>query len=389
MGALISRYLDAELNPAQRESVQDHLRICESCRDFYEVCARNDEIISGTVNAYFGEGVTQAVMKRVEAEIDSGADPRRRYWTVRLPHMLAAAAVLVSIFAGWAVVQNHRVSTLRDSVAWLREEDRSARTRARQAEARHLYQTNSFMSAVRDARHDHDRYRVAVREFAQNVPELSAAYITNGVTVNARFADGLFFSFYDIYRRTSGSEDYSGPLNTVRLNKPEFTDLTARPGKEYEYQFIGYASDGRHESLPVRVKVPQDAADGGWEISCLEVEPDNSAALLVVMRDGMAQTFRVAVGEPVGHPSLSADFTTGYTVARIEEGNETLVATFAWPQEDEDGKRLYDPKTGKVKVRLEQVRVSVRQNKRVILQGDRDDRVTVWRQGRERLPVGP
>ena len=152
-------------------------------------------------------------------------------------------------------------------------------------------------------------------------------------------------------------------------------------GGTYEYVFIGASDRGRHESLPVRVHVPADASDRPWEISCREIEPDNGAALLVVIRHGLAESFRVRIGESVG----AGEFETDYVLDRIEEGDETLAATIAWPVEDDQGRRVYDPKTGKPKVRLEETLLSVRQNKRVILRAPDGGTAGVWRHGRTQI----
>lgn len=380
MGVLISRYLDDELDAAQRESVRDHLRLCESCRDFHDVAAKNDEIIAHAVQAHFGENLTLAVMKKIKVEAPP-RPPARVTFTVRPRHLAMAAGVLVSIFAGWAVVQNHRVSELAYETALMRENARGAEDRARADERRRQALTKLLLDDLTESRRE--ATHASIDEFADTTDEIAAAYISSGVTVTARFPDGLGCAFYDIVRRETGEAAFSRPLNGVRLRKPEFTDLTANPGAAYEYVFIGYSDRGRHESLPVRVEVPADLHDLTWEVSCREVDPDNGAALLVVIRRGLAESFRVRIGETAG----AGDFATGYTLERIEEGDETLAATVAWPLEDEQGRRVYDPKTGKPKVRLEEMLLSVRQNKRVVLRGPDGSTVGVWRQGRTEIPV--
>lgn len=380
MGVLISRYLDDELDAAQRDSVHDHLRICESCRDFHDVAAKNDEIIAHAVQAHFGDELTLAVMKKIKAEAPPRA-PARPVWTVHTRHLAAAAAVLVSIFAGWAVVQNHRVSDLRYDIALMGENARVADERARADERRRQALTKLLMDDLHESRRE--LARTTVDEFSRTTGEIAAAYIASGVAVSARFADGVECDYFDIVRRETGEAAFSTPLNGVRLRRPEFTDLTARPGATYEYVFIGWSGGGRHESLPVRVEVPADLNDLTWEISCREIDPDNGAALLVVIRRGLAESFRVRLGDAVG----AGDFATGYVLDRVEEGDETLTATIAWPVTDEQGRRVYDPKTGKPKVRLEETLLSVRQNKRVVLRAPGGSAVGVWRQGRAQIPM--
>jgi hypothetical protein len=380
MGVLISRYLDGELSAAQRETVRDHLRLCDSCRDFYEVCARNDEIIAGAIRAHFGEKVTAAVMDRVKHEPPPVAPPRSS-WTLRPGQWLAAAGILASIFTGWAVIQNLRTSGLRQDIAWLRQADRDLREQARSTERRRQAEMKLLMDDLAEARGQ--IYQGAIDEFARTVPEVSAAYLGNGVTVKACFPQIADCAYFDIVRRAEGEEQYSRPLNSVRLRQPEFTDLTARPGVTYEYLFIGASADGRHESLPVRVTVPPDGPGATWEVACRDVTEDNGAAELVVIRDGLAENYRVKPGDALG----AGDFATGLSVERIEEGDETLSAVLAWPVADEAGRRVYE-RTGKPKVKLEQALLSVRQNKKVILRAADGKDFAVWRQGRAAIPAG-
>lgn len=385
---LISRFLDNELNAAQREGVQEHLRLCETCRDFHQVLARNDEIIARTVEDHFGPKLAQAVMKRVAAEPKPAApacpEPgrgARRPAPLAPRHWAVAAAILVCLFTGWAVMHNSRVSSLREQIAWLGAVDAELREKDRRAERGDQAELKMLMDELSEARQQ--IFRGAIHDFAQHRPELSAAYLSNGVSVTARFPAGVLCSSYDVLRREAGQEGFTGPINAMPLRRPEFTDLGARPGVHYEYKFVGRTPAGDVESLPVSLEIPADPADLLWEITCRDVDADNSAAHLAVMRDGLAETFRVPLGGPAG----TGEFATGYTLQHIEESDETLTATIAWPMEDELGRPIFDAATGKRKVELQETLLSVRQNKKLVLRAPDGSRLVLWRQGRIRVPV--
>jgi hypothetical protein len=167
------------------------------------------------------------------------------------------------------------------------------------------------------------------------------------------------------------------------LRQPDFIDRTAQPGRAYVYKFRALKADGPPaESTPLQLRAPF-AGDLSPEqtvrIHCFDLAVGRDLGIFLLERvvDGKAvvEKFVVSLGEPLGGPVDVAgtgrvDFSTGLTLGRIEEGQQTLPLSYAEPVLDEQGRPVVlRVENGKpvYATRQHDVPLSIRPNLRAML----------------------
>lgn len=364
MGILISRYLDDEVSPEERDQIDSHIRECELCDDFWQVLQRNERLIQDALRE---SGFSQAVVANIEKRVEKAAEPHRN--VKQFPRAWAAAAALLVGCIGVFAWQQSRITKLDNQIAGLKPTAPAVDVTTQLAPLLKLQEAEQRRACAE-----------AVKSMLNHRPDGTLAYVANGVTVTAAFPRAHEFRAFNVHRRALNETDFGPALNAEPLLIPNWTDATAQPGQDYEYRFVGYRADATAaEGTPVRVHVPGEAAAAAYpfELRLVDIREDVAVAVLTP-REGVAgapEILHLRIGETVA----------GFTVDRFENGDELLTATLAWPQADEEGRPVIDPATGKVKVKYEDTILSVRANQRMILRrGDR--RISVWRQGRVLLP---
>src|SRR6266850_3409606 len=122
MGTLLSRYVDNELDDAERRSVEAHLEKCASCRDVFNLFMRNDNVLNNAlVGEAFGAQTVDAVMteiRRLEepmvvapaVEEDPAPAPvamRQIIQVTRMWPFAAAAALMIACLGGFLAVAKY------------------------------------------------------------------------------------------------------------------------------------------------------------------------------------------------------------------------------------------------------------------------------------------
>lgn len=380
MGLLISKYVDEETSPVERRSVEAHFLDCPACRDFYRDLRQTDRVVHTALAGLFDEDqVWEGVAQRLREEPEDGpcleipVEPVSRF-----PWLRAAAAALLALALGAAAYLHHEQARLRERLASLEVQLDSERRLREERAYRQSSQWSALLAVIDDL--NREDCRTALQTFAEHHPETSAAFVCDDIYVTSTFPDPEAFVGFDVYRREAGGADFHGPLNAVPLPRAEYLDASAEPGQRYEYRFVGRRADGRlEEGMPVAIDRPAPE-ESSLEVRVIELAEDlESGGFMVLSKDGepWMDSFSVRIGGPVGE--------TGFVLERIEEGDEVLTATFAWPKTDETGELVYDPRTGEVKVEYEQRVVSVRANRKAVLRRG-DETLSIWRYGRAPVP---
>src|SRR5882672_53962 len=143
MGTLLSRYVDNELDDAERKSVEAHLEKCASCRDVFNLFMRNDNVLNNAlVGEAFGAQTVDAVMteiRRLEepmvvapaVEEEPAPAPvamRQIIQVTRMWPFAAAAALMIACVGGFLAVAKYRGFGGSDRVALEKQIERMRQT---------------------------------------------------------------------------------------------------------------------------------------------------------------------------------------------------------------------------------------------------------------------
>ncbi len=395
MAARLSRYVDGELPPEERASVDEHLTGCEPCRDLLALFQKNENLLSGALSTEsFGNAVIESVMRSIRGE---EAPPEARPVEPNLWERLrerplipfAAAAVFVAGVAVFLTVSHsRREAELRGLAARAAEESRAAREGW-------TAQREAYEKTIQD---------LAVRWVSRDAAEFAAfGYMgpNHYLVVRANF-DQNAFKKYDVFRRdeTQG-EDACVQLNAEKLQEPVYTDTTARGGKGYVYKFRAWREDGRFaESAPILMRallIPE----GSMKINCIKIAAPKDKAVFEIEKtvngNPVREEFIVGLNQPVGGvrdvPGAGPmDFSTGYLLSRIEDGMQWIEVTYTAPMTDENGRPIIE-RIGKGSMVPAEMTVrhttpmAPRENRRAILRPaagtstDRDEAI-IWQGGR-------
>jgi hypothetical protein len=379
VGLLLSKYIDGEVSQDERARVEIHTTECPSCAKSLSTMRRNEGLLSDALaGRTFGDDVVEGVMRRIEQE-DAPSFKRpqavQRWW---IP-AAAAATLVLGLGAWWATRQALQLDSLNRSVAALEGSLDQAKSWATHS-GRQVALLLKTLDEVSEIEH-----RRALEKFTSNHPSMTAAYVHQGVYVTSQFEEAGAFEGFRLYRRIRGEARFGRPLNETLLSKPEYMDYSAEPGVGYEYRFVGVHSDGSsQDGVVIPILCPGTPPEVGQaEVRCIEIGADDHEATFVWTDPSAVEptanpTIVTVGGQLMGGP-------TGYVLERIEDGDEVVTATFAWPRLDDRGKPILDPSTGEIYVEYEDRTLHVRQNKRVTLRkGDRE--VTLWLHGRAFLP---
>jgi len=364
MQSRLSRYVDGELAPDERDAVDGHVACCAACRELLSLFQKNERLMAGALTTdAFGDAVISSVLRTLRQEDPPEARPVEEGfgdWLRARPLVpLAAAALFV---AGLVFVLNasHRgqMSALESRLAAQERVLGEGQSRLGKAESATLEMAR--LMAARGA-----EYERLIEDIRTDAAIANSRHVTlvaflddRGLQVKASF-DPKGYDYYEVYRRGDRpGEDYV-PLtgSNERLDRAEYTDRQAVPGQVYWYKFRAHKRGGVGgwvESAPVQIKAPsgpERRLEESVQVWCQDVSANRDMARFLLERTVKGRTvshlFYPNLNEPIGELVEIAgvgrvDFRTGLTLGRIREAQQTLAITYAEPLLDETGKEVIE-----------------------------------------------
>jgi hypothetical protein len=355
---LLSRYVDGELSPDERLKVDEHIGSCEECRELLGLFRKNENLLAGALSTEaFGEAVIDSVVRKIGREAVPESEGVIGWFRARPWVQVAAAAVLL---IGLVVTLEVSRST---QVAELRAQAKRADAQAKEAEERSAKLAEEFQGQMQYAgrlaedlknlRKDHETSE-AIRNAG---PGWMIGYVEGNhyLEVKASF-DSKRFSAYNVLRRESTErDDRYVLLNTKSLEKPEYTDRTAKQGHTYVYKFQALGANlEMAESAPITMRLPVVGdlpPEKCVRIHCedLAAPKDNGVFRLERLVEGrpVSHRFYVKLGDRLGDkvkvPGVGeVDFTTDLVLVKIEEATESRGVSVTAPVLDSDGQPVFE-----------------------------------------------
>lgn len=386
----LSRYVDGELSPEERATVDEHVSTCAPCRELLQIFTKNESLLSNALSTEsFGNTVIESVLSEIKKdvppiEVRPIEEPNFRY---RPAFALAAAALLV---IGLIVVLNvsHQRNLERMQAQMGIVLDKLTATALESSRQREEFEQTIRNIRVQDATH--------------NAPDRQMwAYITpQHLVVRANF-DLRVYGAFAVYRRAEGegNDAFKKVSGDRRLESPEYIDPTVTPGQAYVYKFRAYrsaSSDDFIESLPVTMRVPRVQELGverSVRVECVDIGYSYKVAKFRLHRvlngKTFTEEFAVKPGEHLGEPREVpgfgvVDFRTNLTLERLEHGNQSMTVSYTKALLDPNGKPMTKRwNDGTEEVMTEQVEgvLSIRPNLRALFRtaGASQPDVDLWK----------
>jgi anti-sigma factor RsiW len=333
-GIQISKYLDGELSPVEREMLERHLGECGSCREVLQVFRRNEELLKNTLCVEtYGNEITERVAKRIAAEARgaAGGEPaaKRVLAFLRRPAFgrSVAAAVMIALLA-IVMLQNltisrilERENKISDDVATLKE------------------QLN--LQWIATSKMEERRSRESAREAFIKAPGAGVIATVEGkhVSFAMKGPEGKEILHWDVSRRAPGQEGWPEPFSVrgSEIREP------LRESGPVQYRFEPVLVSGeRVEPFEVEVAPPPVLLNYRSPrfvatVRFLAFDEKTRLATFSVTRYGGAagertEAFQAEVGRPVGsimrdRTGSFEDFRTGYVLADVERATQTIATT--------------------------------------------------------------
>lgn len=333
MGMQISKYLDDELSPAEREVLEKHLTECGSCREVVQVFRRNEELLKSALCVeIYGNEITEKVAKQLRREEEAAPWGARILRFARRPAAgFAAAGLLAAALLAIAILQNQSISRLVDM---------STEQRRRVAELEERQQLTELDFAWGEAQR---RIEDAHRNFRDFAPD-GAIVTVQGTTVEAslKAPAGDAAELWIVSRREAGQEAWPEPVATLPGDR--FIDRGLDPGARLVYRFEAVLRSGERAVYEVPVAIEanavnparHDARGNDVSMTFLKYDARSRTATFSLSRTAggraVTESFQVRVGEPVGAEIRDRwgdlrDLATGYVLAEVSRGTQTIATT--------------------------------------------------------------
>lgn len=381
MGPLLSRYVDGELTADETGRVEDHCTTCPECRELLSLFQRNERVLGDAIgHDAFGHRVLDQVMVKLEEETVTAPVARPLPWRRWIP---AAAAVLAAAAVSWAV--SSRVS--RESIP------------ADHYQA--LRQTTDALLATNDELQRQLRI-LTERQVVSRLPDRALAYVEDTprrtVRIAARFQNYDQFETFSVRRRREEEKEWE--TLTSGLLSPEYEDSSALPGQVYRYVITAHRADGSTlDSLPQRVLLPDPGhidPRTAIQARCIDIGLENQVSRFRLTRyvDGNPVHCDVIVrrGEMIGKPEEipgvgRVDFSTGWTLESLDEGDQLLTMETAVPQIEESTGTVIENADGTPVVKYERRPIVTRPSRRATLRkAGQKNGVDLWEDQSAILP---
>ena len=355
MGTLLSRYVDNELDDAERKSVEAHLEKCASCRDVFNLFMRNDNVLNNAlVGEAFGAQTVDSVMteiRRLEepmvvapaVEDDPAPAPvamRQVIQVTRMWPFAAAAALMIACLGGFLAVAKYggfggseRTALERD-LAKNRQAFSEAQESSRVTAQAMVDRVRDMSQEMRDL-----EVRFWLKSSLENV---GLAYVNDrAIVVQANYSTEKFgpFTLYRCREIKGGGGRYD-PWLPLRedLVVPFYRDETADPGVRYLYMFRAkYKDDSKKviDSAPIEQMLP---FAGGLDprkslrIRFIGAHPDRTQGTFQVSRYEnqvlVSRIYTVKVGERIGAVETvdgkEIDFTTRFIFQSVVDIGDSI-----------------------------------------------------------------
>ncbi len=401
---LLSKYVDNELTDEERQQIEDHLGGCENCRELLSIFMRNESILSNALaTGIYRDEIVQKVMNRIEdpPEVEPADESRweamvglgrERPW---IP-LSAAAMILVGLVLFLSRSFNGQEDALQERISHLESSVQNYQKTLSDQGTSQQRESEALLSRLEQL--DQELVRERTQTASEDIPGNStAAFFYDSVGVTASFDQKKKYLSFDVHRSDDGGKTWF--RKKAGLPRPTYEDPSVHPGKFYFYKFIAWTQDkNRVESVPVRLQAPAlnrlDASQC-FRIRCTETGPQLNVATFAVTRmlDGEPLTyhFTVELGQKLGRivhtPRGEVDFSTGLTFNKVEMGDQTLKVTFAWPKFDpETGAPIWRT-AGQQDYELRDQILSIRENRRAVLEASTGKSLKVWRDGEILIPL--
>jgi hypothetical protein len=401
---LLSKYVDNELTGEERQEVETHLGGCNNCKELLSIFLRNESLLSNALaKGIYQDDIVSKVMDRIEnpPEVEP-ADESRWESLIRISREntwvpLTTAAILLvgfSLFISqpWANSGQgleERISQLENSIQNY-QQVLTDQGKSNQKESEALLSRMEHLNQ--------ELVKERIQNASVDIPGNStAAFFYDSVGVSARFDKTEEYLSFEVHRSDDGGKSWL--LKKSGLQKPLYEDPAVKPGAFYLYKFVAWKKNkGQVESVPVRLQAPiLNRLDESkyFRIRCTEIGPNLNVASFAITRlvgtENLTYHFTVLLGKKLGRviqtPQGKVDFSTGLTFNTVEMGDQTLKVTFAWPKFDT---KTGDPiwKTaGQQDYDLRDQILSIRENRRAVLESSSGNNLKVWRDGEILVPL--
>jgi hypothetical protein len=328
MGLMISRYLDNETSPVEKELVEKHLSACGSCRDTVAIFRKNDDLLKSALNVeIYGNQIVERVTKRLEPETRPRPLAKVGDWLKRPAAWGGAAAVALGALAAVALIQNSALTEMKDRIDGLGS--KIAREESMRQE----------IIRISQQRMDELAREQIVDRFDQDPrPGILAAASSGQVHLSIKLG-AASIEKYQIYRREEGQADWGTPLATTIHRR--YSDVSVQGGKTYEYRVAALDSAGLAvRDATVKVAASDEFAaivqnPGLVRIGFLALEGPIATVSVQRTIGGHARTqiYRIQIGQEVGSrvPDLmgtqTLDLRTGCYLSAIIDEDQTLGVT--------------------------------------------------------------
>lgn len=407
MGQRLSKYVDNELAPEERRNVEEHLKSCSGCRELLSIFLRNESMLSKSLaTEQYGEAMIDRVLDRIEEAPEAEPAEETRWerttgWLRERPWIqLAAAAVfviaLVAVIMTSHSAKDRDLQERIDSLTKSMEDQRGAYDRIRQD---HQQQSDSMLARFDEVNDQLRRERLKTMQDYRG-DTISGAVMSYALVVRARFTSPEQYLSFSVWRADEVNNAQPGTWRELKngLTDSVWEDATVEPGKVYWYRFSGRKKNlDVVESVPVRLEAPLSNGlnpQTCLTIRCVEVSEANDLATFAVSRyvSGQKVTyyFTVLRGQALGRVENGVDFKSGFELDSMEDGDETMKVTFAWPKFDDEGRPIMDT-AGQQAFDLKDQILAIRPNKRAVLRpvGAASGQKTtkIWRDAEILIPL--
>jgi hypothetical protein len=359
---LLSRFVDGELPPEDRQKVEEHVLGCVPCRELLALFQKNENLVASALSTdAFGEAVVASVVRRLDrAELPEAKPVEEGVldWVRSRPWISSAAAALLVASLVLVLNASHssELAQLKGSLKSTGEELGALKEKNRKTELDLQQQLRSAVDVQKElARMERER---VIKDAIAHSPDTSGLlYVEPEHYLVARTVfTGKAYTGFNVYRRVEAETGDAAwkRMNADVLQTPEFVDRTVKAGVSYIYKFEALRKTGDPvPSVPMVMRVPMTSdltAESSVWINCMELAAPKDLAVFVLERTIGGKTyvakFYTELGKPVGGKvkvdDVEVDFSTDLVLSRIDTGTQAAMVIFTEPALDQNGNPIME-----------------------------------------------